>query len=214
MAAPHPKPDYRGGPKPPFGPWMDWAEQQLAALLGTGYGSVLAAVQGIAAAAAGAIDLSTLEDAIDALDTRVDDIEAADEAYRTFFISGRVTAMVNTAGVTSYAVIWGRNEGAAITTTIADAQIPIGVDCTIKDFRARCLTSSGDSDSFTLSINKNGSDTALTLTGLAGNDTTWHEVEADVDFDLEDLVCVSRVNGGADVLTNDIIWCAKVVVRS
>lgn len=119
---------------------------------------------------------------------------------------GRVTAMVNTAGSTSYAFPFGRNEGASITITIADGQARFNRSGNLKNFFAQCLTSSGDADTFTLALNINGADSALSLAGMAGDSTAVHSDSSNtVAVTAGDLLTVAKSNVSA-TLTNDLVW--------
>lgn len=137
-------------------------------------------------------------------------IDAALLLAKTTMYTGRLTGGGNTANAAFYMTPVG--ETASTTTTITDAQMAWGRAGTIKNFRAKHLTSSGDADTWDLTVNINGSDTTLTLTGMSGTNTAWfRDTTHTVSIAVEDLIVIKKQNGVNQVLTGDLVYCFDFV---
>lgn len=147
----------------------------------------------------------------DELTSHLTGIDDAMLKAKTVTYYGRQNNATGTASATIYLCPTGA-EALTGTTTIADSQVLWGRAGTIKNFRARQLTSSGDADTYDLFINVNGSNTSITLTGIAGNNTSiFRDTTHTATVAVEDLVVIAKVNGGAAVLSADLVWCFDFV---
>jgi flagellin-like hook-associated protein FlgL len=105
-------------------------------------------------------------------ETRIDALEADEAAFKTTTYSGGYI-FSSTITVTSYAPANVHRPAAAPITAIAQAQLGIGRNGTLKNLRARVLTATADADTFTVGINVNGSTTALVTPTTQGTSTAW-----------------------------------------
>ncbi len=139
-------------------------------------------------------------------ETRIDALEAADEDYRVTTYGGCVINPNSTSGATYYHRPIGEN---ASTTTLTRGQMVWGRTGTIKNFRIRNLVTSGDVDTKDWAVNINGSDTALVITGVAGNDTAQkRDTTNSASINAEDLLTIrgtNQVSAGA-VVASDTCW--------
>lgn len=199
-SAARPKPSYEGGKKPPYGPFLDWLDRQFTEVLGAEHKTLEQRLDAIVED----IDLSAIEGRLDDAEadiatheTRLDDLEAGEASFKTTGYSQAYTSVGATAATTFY---W-RPFGDAATvpgTVLATGQIVWGRQGTIKNLRFNNTNPTGDADTFTLSLNVNGSDTALTIPNLSGSTSTLQsDTTHSVSVAVGDLVCFSQVNAGA-----------------
>lgn len=185
-----PKPGYAGKQKPPYGDFLDWLDRQFTAAFGTAY--------------------SSLAEIVAAIETRIDDLEAASVAARTETIRGRLS--IASATTPLYFFPGGKQDNDTHSTTIEDHQAIWGRAGTLTNFRLRVLTSSGDADTATFSININGSDSALSISGVAGTDTSTIYLDtSNVTVAATDLVVITRANGSGTGSWQDVVWSVDFI---
>lgn len=157
-------------------------------------------------------DITALESDVADHETRITDLEAAEVASKTTMYSGGNDLVGTTAGGTFYHQPVGlRFQGGALgpATIITDAQMVWGRAGTIKNLRYINLVPNADTDTFDITLNVNGVDTALGFTGLSASTATLQsETSTSVSVAVGDLIVLKQVNGGA-AITNPIRprWC-------
>lgn len=194
--AKHPKPDFRGKEKPPYGPWMEWAERMLEGAIGSA-ASLSAAI----AAAVNAIDLSAITAELADHETRIGDLESATVPAKTTSYSQAYGSVGTTLNTTYYWMPYG-DAATAPGTVIAVAQHLWGRAGTIKNLRFISRSPNGDNDTATLTLNINGADTALTVT-ISGNVSTMvSDTAHSVPVSVGDLVCFAQKVGANTINGN------------
>lgn len=207
MSAARPKPRYDGKAKPPYGEFLDWLDRQFTEVLSSSYASLKARLDAIA----DEIDLTSIEADIDALDTtaadhetRIDALEADEGANKTSTIWFRADSL----GASASTAYYLRYE-AVPDTGITNAQRIAPANGFFENLCFRMITTTADADTFSMTLNINGSDTALTIGGLACNDGTLHsDISHSVSVSKGDYWCVKQLNGAGAITSND--WDASV----
>lgn len=119
---------------------------------------------------------------------------------------------LNNLGGTIYICLIGNNDGASQSTNANDMQIIWGRAGTFTNLRLRQIVSSGDADTATVSLNINGSNTALSIAGIAGTNTSVQVDTSVVSVAVNDLVCLSRSQDGAGgVVMQDLTWAIDFI---
>lgn len=164
--------------------------------------------------------LTGIDDAFGSFDSRVSSLETdvgvlqADAASAmTTPNSGRFRNLGGGAGVTYYWQPYGFFDLNAPPTTIWEAQFLWPRDGTIKNLRFVNTNPIADTDQFTLTLNINGVDKTLTLSGLSPNTSVMQsDTTHSVAVSKGDLVCFVQVNGGAGLNPGSgPAWCFDFV---
>lgn len=185
--------------------YAKWVDRQLTEALGD-HASLSDAI------AAGA-DLTAINAAITALqtsvadhETRIDDLEAADTAFRTTPFSGGYI-LTATIVATNYYPPIGLRPSNLPNSTLNVAQLAIGRDGTFKNLRARVLTATADTDTFTIGINVNGSSTALVTPTTTGTSTAWVEdTTTNLTVSKGDLYCIEIKIVSGNQSQHTLLW--------
>lgn len=122
-----------------------------------------------------------------------------DQSYKEMPIGMLVTAAANgysfAAGLTHYSQFFFGN---STNATQAARQNALRYDCTVKDFYVRTRTAQPGTGSLVLTMQKNGTDTAITITIAAGSAIgTFTDASNTVSFAKGDLVGVKYVNNAS-----------------
>lgn len=207
---------------------MRWLYQQVTEALGTSYSSLAEAI----AAAAGSVDLSVIEADIavlqsdvavhetrlDALETDVGDLQtdvagvvsdvAAIEANQNFRIQ-TIHFRGDNLGPNASLAFYFKHDGGAVDTAIANAQCLVNNPGKFRNLSFKMITTAADNDTFSLFLNINGSNTALTIPNIAPSDASLHsDTTHEVSVSKGDFWCIQQLNGANSVSGND--WSLSI----
>lgn len=133
-------------------------------------------------------------------------------ALATTSYSGKLLSQGSGGGATSYWHPYGQN-GNTPPTALVQAQLLWARAGTIKNLRFINMDPTADADTYSLTLNVNGVDTALTLAGLTpGTSTLQSDTTHSVSVAVGDKVCFKQVSGagGLDV-GSDPAWAFDFV---
>ncbi len=136
----------------------------------------------------------------------IDDALASMTGARTTTYSGKLLSVGAGGTANHYWHPYGQT-GNTPVTALVQAQVLWGRAGTIKNLRFTNMDPLASGGSFSLTLNINGSDTALTITGLSTNSTGQRDVTNSVSVSAEDKVCFHQANDGGGLNTgSDPSW--------
>lgn len=200
--------------------YAKWVDRQLTEALGEHSSLSAAIAANVTDTSAIEADIDALETAVDALETtsadhesRIDDLEADEASNKTVGYAGQYRNLGGGAGVTYYWQPYGFKDLNSPPTTIWEAQFLWPRAGTIKNLRFVNTNPIADTDQFTLTLNVNGVDTALTKSGLSANTSTIQsDTTHSVSVAVGDLVCFVQVTGAAGINPGSgPTWCFDFV---
>lgn len=158
--------------------------------------------------------LKGVDDALGSLDTRVDALEAADADFRTTGYMGAADVLGTAASTTYYHQPVGFQESSAPPTTISEVQMLWPRAGTIKNLRYLNMAPQAGTNTFSFTLNVNGSDTALTITGLSPSTATVQsDTTHSVTVAVGDKVVFTQANDAGSLAgtTPSPRWCFDFV---
>lgn len=122
--------------------------------------------------AAVVLDVAAVEADVADHETRIGALEAAEASYKTTTYSGKLTSPGTSASTTYYWPLFGSGGGTTPGTTLSRAQHLWGRPGTIKNLRFNNMNALASPGTWSLTLNLDGVDQTLTLTGLATSTST------------------------------------------
>jgi hypothetical protein len=133
----------------------------------------------------------------------IDDALASFTAAKTTMFMGSTNQLGTAASTTYYHHVSGYFEDPSPVTAIEEKAMIWGRAGTIKNLRYQNMESVADSDTYSWTLNKNGSDTTLTITGISpANTTLLGDTTHTVTVAVGDVLVFKQVNG-ANTLTGN-----------